>query len=256
VFCRYGIVALNTLSSPDDFSLENVYYSDSEIIDGSITIAGNKMVFATRCGVYSFNGSVVTHISRKINGFFADSRVICREEASIYFKGKYYLSYHLTDGSKGMLIYDFADNAWNIYAGPEIQSMALLRDKSTEKMITAFTDSTVAMEWGIGNYFATSGIIEAKWRSPKTFFGEPACKKTVKEIHLSGSGTGKIKITVYGDTASQAREITLTSSLQTFRLPFDISGNQIYFEIENILGAYFKISPLTFVYSLERQFAK
>ena len=75
VFCRYGIVAVNTLSVQSDFTVENIFFSDSEILRGSVTVCGDCVLFATRYGVYSCSGSGVACVSHAIKGFFEENKI-------------------------------------------------------------------------------------------------------------------------------------------------------------------------------------
>ncbi len=251
VFCRYGIVSLNSLTVQSDFSVENIYYADSEILPDSICVCGGGIMFATRHGVYFFNGSSVTETSRPICGFF--DKIICREEASVYFKNRYFLSFHKTDGTCGLLIFNFSNGLWRIFSGADVRSMAVFRDKNEEKLLVAFDETTVISEWGAGDKVTTSGAISAIWRSPENDWGNPTALKTVREVHFSGTGNGTVTLTVTADGISESHNVTLNSTRKCCRLPFNITGCNISFQLSNCFGAMFNVTPLTFIYTAQRQ---
>ncbi len=251
VFCRYGIVALNSLTVQSDFSVENIYYSDSEILPGSICVCGGRIMFATRFGVYSFNGTSVSEISLPINRFFTG--VVCREEASVYFRNNYFLSFHKTDGSCGMLILNLNNGLWRIFSGADIKSMAVFRDRNEEKLLVAFDETAVVSEWGVGDKLSTSGAITARWESPENDWGDATALKTVREVHFSGTGSGDVTVTVIADGISESHSVTLTGTQKCCRLPFNITGCNIGFQITNSYGATFTVTPLTFIYTAQRQ---
>lgn len=256
VFCRYGIVSLDSLGAQSDFSIENIYYSDSEISEGSICVCGNGILFATRYGVYKLSGNTVVRISERIESFFAKGEVVCTEEQSVFFNGMYFLSYTKTDGTKGMLIYKLNDGSWQIFAGCSIRSMAVLRSANEEKLLMAQGDSGIVPEWGAGDNLSTSGVIYGCWKSPKNDWGISGSRKNVREVHFTATGTGVLKITVSADGESQTRSVNLTSSDKLYRIPFDIGGDILGFEISNGSGNNFSVGPLTFIYTVVRERAK
>lgn len=256
VFCRYGIVSLDSLGAQSDFSIENIYYSDSEIIEGSVSVCGNGILFATRYGVYKLSGNTVSCISERISSFFGRGEVVCKEEQSIFFNGMYFLSYTKTDNTKGMLIYNTYDGSWQIFVGCNIRSMAVLRSANEEKLLMAQGDSGVVPEWSAGDELSTSGSIYASWKSPKNDWGISGSRKHIREVHFIASGTGMLKITVFADNKSQTKSVNLTSTDTLYRMPFDIGGDIIGFEISNGSGNNFSVGPLTFIYTVVRERAR
>ncbi len=255
VFCRYGIVAVNSLSEQSDFSVENIYYSDSEIIDGSICICKDKIMFATRNGVYALSSQRVVCASQKISGFFEKSGIICQNESSVFFKNRYFLTFHRKNGNStsGILIYNFASGLWEIFAKPNVISMAVFRDSDDEKLLMAFKSSTVVMEWGRGDRLSTSGAIESLWQSPINDWGITNCVKSVRELHFTAFGEGELTVSVLADGLTQSRTIALTETEKVYRLPFDASGELLGIEIKNSYGNRFSVSPVTIIYTLKRE---
>ncbi len=252
VFCRYGIVALNTLSEQIDYSLENVFYSDSEIIPGSICICGGSILFATRRGVYEFNGISVKCISTKIRNFFLKNNLATDEVCSVWYAGCYFVSYLLKKSRKrGLLIYDFALDVWQIIDNIFVSALAVLRDNDREKLISALDGGERICLWG-----ENKNAINAVWQSAKNDFGLPATKKRFKELHFIACGNGKIRITIFCDEKCQEREVELSPDKKSYGLKFDVEGVCASFKIENIDGCDFNILPITFIYTAEREYAK
>ena len=249
IFCRYGIAALNSLSLQCDFSVENVYYSDSEIINGSISLCGGQILFATRYGVYAFNGSSVSQISRSVKGFFKD--IVCRKETSVCFNGSYFLSYHKKDGECGMIVYNLSSGNFKIFTGADIISFAIYRGAENEKLITAFDSSSVVSEWGAGDKVSGAGAISALWRSPKTCLGAPNAEKTILEAHFTAYGDGDIVFTVNADGHTSSHIITLENEEKAYHIPIGVSGHIVNFQISNRYGSNFSVSPLMFIYTIQ-----
>lgn len=255
VFCRNGIMALDTLSVQGEFSMENLYFCDSEILEGSICVCGSGVLFATRNGVYCLSGRRVTCVSGKIRGFFTENKVIRRKTASVVFRNRYFLTYQYPAETDryGLLILNMTDGTWQIFDGPRVAGMIVYRDADGEKLLTNFTGSRVVFEWNAGDYLMIGGIIESRWTSPKNDWGMPHARKTVREVHFSASGNGSIRLTVTADNASEEHTVSLTAAEQTFHLPLNVSGDRIGFTIENRLGCDFCVSPLTFIYTASRE---
>ena len=251
VFCRYGIAALNTLSVQSDFSLENIYYSDSEILAGSICVCGNRILFATRYGVYALSGNTVTKVSEKIDGFFEN--MACREETSVYFAGQYFLSFTKNDGATGMLIFDLTSGLWQIFSGTMPSSMAVFRGKNEEKLLMSQGESGVVPQWGAGNFLTNSGVIMSSWKSPVNDWGVSDSTKHIREVHLTASGSGTLTVKLIADGTAQLRTVSLDSADKLFRIPFDIEGNLVGFELINSAGNDFSVGPVTFIYTLKRE---
>ncbi|MBR2860840.1 MAG: hypothetical protein IKB86_03290 [Clostridia bacterium] len=253
VFCRYGIVAVNALSTQREFSVENIYYTDSEIIKGSVCICGSTVLFATRRGIYALSGSSVSCLSNKIKNFFVENPPLCRKESSAYFNGSYYLSFHKNGGENGILIYSTVQHDFVIRTQADVQSMVVARDNVHEKLLVALTDALIILEWGAGDRATTSGVIDSLWRSPYNHWGIANGQKRIKEIHFTASGDGEIQFTVIADGAEESRTVELQQEPRVFRLPFDIAGDLVGLEIRNSYGSNFRVSPVTIIYTLERK---
>lgn len=251
VFCRYGIVSVNNPSLQSGFAVENLYYAQSEILPGSICICGQSVLFATQWGVYRFNGSSVVCLTESIRRFFEEEGVLCRRETSVFFHDRYFLSFHTKTGC-GILIFDWRTGHWNVHTGADVTGMAVLRDVQTEKLLMTFQGSNTVQEWGAGDHCAAQGEVTALWRSPLNDWGYAHMTKRVREVHFTASGTGDITITVQSEKKEQTRRVSLTATRKVFHLPLDVAGDKLGFSIRNCDGAYFTVSPLTFLYTLQR----
>ncbi len=257
VFCRFGIMSVDSLAAQSDFSMENVYFSNSEIIKGSIRVCGNVIIFATRYGIYSFNGVSVTCISNKIRNFFTAGKIICRNEVSSYYHDCYFLTFHRREGEKkcGVLVFNFITGQWRIMTGHDITSMAIFRDLESEKLLVGFSGTSIVMEMGAG-VFSYGGAFECVWQSPKNDFDMPNAKKRIKEVHFYAYGTGEMYFHLCADGKTESHAVQLSENEQFFRLPFKLSGDLISFKITNSAGSSINVSPVTFIYTSEREYAK
>ena len=254
VFCRYGIVALNTLSEVIDYSLENVFYSDSEIIPGSVCVCDGNIIFATRYGIYAFNGISVKCVSTKIRNFFLKNELATDEVCSNWYSGCYFVSYFLgTSKKRGILVYDFALDSWQIIENVFVSALAVFQDNGKEKLVCAFDGGNRIGLWGETK---NDSAIASVWESSQNDFGLPATKKRFKELHFIACGSGKIEITLFCDGKSQTKEIELSLHRKAFGVKFDIEGVCVSFKIVNKDCCYFNILPITFIYTAEREYVK
>ncbi len=255
IICRYGIVALNSLSVQSDFSLENIYYANSEIFSGSVCVCGNRIIFSTRYGVYCLNGSSVKCISNSIKGFFEKNTLLCTEENSVYYNNFYFLTFHRNTPLKptGMLIYDLSTSKWQIFAGTDVTNFCIIRDNDEEKLLAVQGLSTVVPQWGTGDAMTNSGAINGHWLSPYNDWGAPTMIKHIKEAHFTASGTGSILFSVTCDGNVQQKEILLDETDKLIRIPFDISGNLVSFKIQNRGGCNISVGPIAFIYTVSRE---
>lgn len=151
---------------------------------------------------------------------------------------------------------------WQIFAGPEVASLVVCRDRNTEKLLTAFTETTVVAEWGAGARLATSGAIQGYWYSPKNDFGLAHACKTITELHFSAHGDGAIQITVFADEKEQVRTVTLSAEEKHYKLPFALKGHLIGFlvKIQRAVIFRFRLLPLSIlpkeILFLRRTYAK
>lgn len=254
VFCRYGIVALNTLGQERDYSLENVYYSSSEIIPGSVCVCGGNILFCTCGGVYAFNGISVSLLSAKIRNFFIDKDIASDEVCSVWYKGNYFVSYfENTNKTRGVLIYDSNVDKWQVLDNVFVSALIYFKDNKTEKLIAALDGGSRLAVWGGKR---NNGCPPSIWKSTENDFGLPATKKMFREVHFVASGDGIINISLVCDNKRQTRKVELSPQKKSYGLRFDVSGSCVRFEIENEDGCYFNILPITFIYSAEREQAK
>lgn len=253
VFCRYGIVAVNAVGDQLDYSIENVYYSNSEIIKGSVCVCGGNILFCTCDGVYAFNGISVNCISAKIRNFFAKNNLFAEKTCSAWYKGSYFVAYGKEDKTQGLLIYNSSIDAWQVLDNVSVSALAAFRDNGKEKLIAALDNGSRLALWAgnQNNVCATS-----LWTSAENDFGLPATKKMFKEVHFVASGNGAINISLNCDGKIQTRRVELSEQRKAYGLKFDISGYCVKMEIKNEDGCRFNILPITFIYSAERGQAK
>ena len=70
IFRERGITRISIYSSKDDFSYTHLYTSSSRIFEKSICVCGDKVLFMTREGLFSFNGNSVKKICENYDKYF------------------------------------------------------------------------------------------------------------------------------------------------------------------------------------------
>ena len=74
VFRDYGIVRLTAYGSQENYTVSKVYVSASRILPDTIACCGDRIIFLTDEGLFSFNGYTMTMIAKEITNLFHRDR--------------------------------------------------------------------------------------------------------------------------------------------------------------------------------------
>jgi len=196
VFREFGITKITPYGVSLDFSIEHLYQSSSYIYPQTISICGNEVVFMTKDGLYSFNGSSV-----KKKKFDVLDKILKDETASpcaIGFRGKYFLACKMdfSDGVIGceneesyvnnaVLIFDFENSSFDVIRGVDVKKFAELSSVNFSRLCAIFNgENAHRIGEFVDNGKVFSQNIECQWRSAFTDLGFTGNLKHIDEIKL------------------------------------------------------------------------
>ena len=198
LFREYGITRISEYSTSGDFSFTHLYTSTSKIYENSVSVCGDLVFFATRDGLYSFNGTSVRKICEDYDSYFKNlDNSHC---SSCSLDGKYYLATRcnfndgLTLGSESetgfvnnvLFEIDIETNSVDILRGVDIKKIIALDVPYFSKVIACFNGTNSAHLGELthnGKIFTTAN--QKLWTSFKTDLGYKGKLKKIKEIILN-----------------------------------------------------------------------
>jgi len=257
IFWQYGITKVSAYNLQSEFTVTDIYTSESEILPDSVVVCGRQIIFATRDGIFSYNGSSVSCISNKIRKLFDNNSVSIGGECSIFYRSKYYLSLRLplndesTSGNNAMLEYDTERNRWRLFKGCTIKSMCITHDFADEKLILVCENDARVHCWDGSDGFAGAEI-NACWDSPSTDLGAPNAIKELRELHVTVSGSGILSFTMRADGKEQTKKVTLKEQRRIVKLKYSLRGKLVALSITNEQGNAFVVACPLIIYTQER----
>lgn len=236
LFREYGITKISIYTSKSDFSFTHIYTSPSKIYENSVCVCGDKVLFMTRDGLYSFSGSSVNKIAQKYDAYFKNlDNSNC---TSACLNGKYYLATKCNFADDNQIGCEAGTYVNNVLFEIDINNYNLnvLRGVDIKKLLAVNTPymSKVCANFYNGNKLRLGEIIKSgnvfglpckkSWASFETDLGYRAKRKKIKEIVIT---------TVYDC------EVEICSDEET--KSFKFSGNVCEQQLKiNIYGKSFK----------------
>ena len=196
-------------SDPDDFVLRNLYVSRGAISQRAITNWQNILIFASRDGVYVFDGSIITLISEPIETEYGllNSSNSGRAAATIY-KDCCWLSYPIGSNNYNskVVVFDLLRKAWTIYDGIKASVFSNWEGPGDNGNLYA-GDSTDGFVWrqDSGGLDGASAIA-TEYITKAYDLGIAEREKTFRRLYLfwqSSEGTIYVEALVDGVTAGQ-----------------------------------------------------
>lgn len=207
LFRENGITKISEYSNIDEFSFDHLYTSSSKIYEKSVCVCGEEVFFATRDGLYSFNGSRVQKICEDYDNYFQNlDNLNC---SACCLDGKYYLATKL-DFNDGQNVGCESSTSYtnNVLFEVDIntQKVDVLRGVDIKKIIsvdTPFYSKVVACFNGtycghlgevVHNGKLFSEVLPKSWSSFITDLGYKGKNKKIKEIILNTSTSCEVQI--------------------------------------------------------------
>ncbi len=253
LFRENGIVKIYPFSTKSPLSITHIYYSSSLIIPQSIQRCGEKILFLTREGLHTFDGSTVKKLNLDIVSLVDMSSYT--KFASACQKGKYYLACKMDfsdedivgcEGSElgynnnAILIYDVDSEKVEIMRGVDVCDFAPIESNIMSKLLCCFYNDYkkhLAEMTEDGQVFGE--IMPKKWTSTESDFGFRDNKKIVKSISLYALKDCQVEIK--SDKESKVYDITGKSEKQ--KIKTNVKGKNFQFSfISKVSGQ--KISSI------------
>ena len=236
VFRDFGITKITPYSVSFDFSIDHIYETTSCIYPETIANCGDKVVFMTRDGMFSFNGSSVKKLDfdilKKVD--LSTSANPC----GIFFDGKYFLACKTSFDSQEIgcesssfvnntvIIFDIQRNEIEIMSGVDIKQFAVLSSTKFNRLLAIFRGSNkhkIAEFVDGGKIFGQN--LTAMWKSGLSDLGYTVKLKHVKEIKLISNGASEVII--QSETGSKSYQVSGLQSVQ--RIKTDVKGTLLSF---------------------------
>ena len=240
VFREFGITKVSPYSVESDFSIEHLYQSSSYIYPETITICGEDVVFLTRDGLYSFNGSKVRRLNYNLIDMIQNDET--SQPCAGAFKGKYFLACKMSFDNNMVgceeesyvnnciLIFDFFKNSIEVVRGVDVKKFSELNSKNFNKLCLIFRGT---LSTKIGELTENGSIFGNQylscWRSAYCDLNYTEKLKHIKEVKLISNENSILKI--QSDTETKTYNLTGSPNIQ--RLKTDVKGKMFKFIFES-----------------------
>lgn len=207
VFREFGVSRVSAYGSQEEFSVTHLYSSSSRIYADSVVASGDRILFFTNEGLFSFDGFSGNRIRLGIENLLKNEPN--HFSKATFFEDKYYLALRMNfeddlvigceaeeDFVNNALIeYDILTGDINILRGVDILNLLPLKEKVLSKLLAIFRGEN-SNKFGqldySGKFFDDE--LEGMWTSPKTDFGYPGKLKIIKEVFIKTEGDCQIVI--------------------------------------------------------------
>ena len=239
LFREYGITRISEYSTSGNFSFTHLYTSTSKIYENSVSVCGDLVYFATRDGLYSFNGSSVRRICEDFDSYFKNLDnthcSACSMDGKYYLATRYDFNDELSLGCENETGYinnvlfevDIETNSVDILRGVDIKKIIALDVPYFSKVIACFNGANKAHLGELthnGKIFTSSN--QKFWTSFKTDLDFKGKMKRIKEIILN---------------TEEDCEVIIESDLETKTYIFEGSEKEQR-QLANVVGRNFQIS--------------
>lgn len=235
VFRDYGISKISKYQK--GFNVSQVYLSNTMIYSSTVSVCGNMLFFMTNEGIYSFNGVKVNRVNERISKMLSGNN---EKAVGSSLGNKYYLAVRLNfeDEKKvlcekgscvnnAVIVFDIADNSYEIIRGIDVKSLLPIRTECFEKMLCTF--NTLHND-KLGEFVSVAECFEKNlpkfWLSKNLF--EDYSLKIITKLTVLADKDVKFKIIYDGKEMSVT---TYRTGLNEFC--FKISGKEIKLEISS-----------------------
>ncbi len=207
IFKEYGISRLSAYGDQTEFSLSSMFVSSGKIYGNSVCVCGDRIMFLSRDGIYSFNGYSTSKISLNIESMFAENNDNC---CCAYHNGKYYLGCRLKyddEESVGCELYsegyinnslielDLKTGDICLTRGVDIKDLCSIEYETVNKLAVLFNNEhkkRLGEMDNSGQIFGTP--LKKVWISPYSNLGYPNKIKKIEKFTILSKYDCKVKI--------------------------------------------------------------
>lgn len=242
IFREHSVYRLTAYADQSEFLLKKVFTDTGRIYKDTIAFAGDKIMFYSEDGLFSFDGYDATRISDFIKVKDATHAI------GAYHNEKYYLAcsldlenyYVYATDNNALVEYDLKTKKTCLLAPVDVVAMtALNAHHATDVLLSIGLNNSdkLGMIDGSGKVFASTPM--KLYESPVNTLGSDKLK-IVKAVNLQTEKDITLEITA--DDEVRTFEIAGSKSLQ--RVPINVSGYRIGFLIKST-DATANIPPFT-----------
>ncbi len=204
VFREFGITKISVLGQ-NKFSITHLFDSTSTIFKDSVAVCGNKVIFMTKDGLYSFNGVSATKLELKFNNLLLGAR---KEAVAATMQNKYFLAFRTdfndsekvgceaSDGyiNNALIIIDMETYDFELIRGVDIKHMLPVKDGYFERMYFVFNTGNVADIGQLCDENTLFGQNLKKSLSTDKIFSDSLNKKTIRKLKIDGNAGTIVKV--------------------------------------------------------------
>lgn len=230
IFREHGIFRLTAYGDQSEFSLKKVFTDTGRIYKNTIALAGNKIMFYTDEGIYTFDGYNVARLNMELPKIFTPQRV-----CGAYLENKYYLCckmdhegfYDQVLTNSAILEYDLKERTLSILAPYDVKKLVpMIVHHATEVLVVSEGENGSRL----GMIVPTGVIFEESsskfYRTPYNDLGTDKVK-IVREMVV----TTKYPLTVTVVYDGQERRFDFQGSKVPQKVFVDRCGVQIGFKV-------------------------
>ena len=234
IFRERGISRLTAYADQSEFSISHLFVTSGKIYPSSIALCGDKVIFASSDGLFSFDGLSTKRILSNLDGLIEPDE----NSVAVYHEGKYYLALRANFGNdekfddqeKNNAILIFGDNGYTLMRGYNVSEFY-----SSGEHLYAIIDGSVHTLGG-------DCAFAKRWTVPVTDLGSGR-KKRIKILYIDT--TVDLTLTVTVD--DERREFFVQGKNTTSRVNINMCGRKFGMKIDCLQnGAVISRPQLTF----------
>lgn len=260
IFKQYGISRLSAYGDQTEFNLSSVFVTSGKIYGNSVCVCGDRIMFLSRDGIYSFNGYSATKLSLNIESLFAENNDNC---CCAYHNGKYYLGCRLKydDGevigcegytggyvNNSLIELDLKTGDISLTRGVDLKSLCSIEYETVNKLAVLFNNEHKKKLGEMnhsGKVFGTA--LKKVWASSYSNLGFPDKIKKIEKVTLLTKEDCVVKIKT--DVEEKSFEVKGKDVTSVF-YP-NLKGEMFQFKIETI-GSLADISAPEITFGISR----
>lgn len=242
VFREHGIYRLTAYGNQEEFSLNKLFTGTGRIYKNTIALCGDRIVFLSQDGLYSFDGYGVKRIAEELPPLIYPDTA-----AGAYRRGHYYLTC-ITELRKPvaagfvnntLLCYDFRDGGIDMMGGYDFTVLAPVKAHRADDIIIVIGGDSAGRLGMLSDSGAVFGVPAEKiYFSPVNDMGSELVK-TLRSLTVTTEYP--LKIAVIADGRRYVYELEGSALPRTFNV--DLSGRLLGIEL-TAATAEAKIAPL------------
>ncbi|AZV56082.1 hypothetical protein [Clostridium sp. AWRP] len=233
---------------PGNYELEQVCSTTGAISDRSIVSGPSAVYFASKEGIYAFNGTSANLVSQKIRDTWKNiNQDYIKNAVGIFYDNKYYLAVPEGNSTTNNLLikYNTEDGNFTFIRGLEINDF-----------IEFNGNMYFSNDSGVYNMFQSEDLntngYEANWTTGKLNFGASNAVKRTEKMYFLGSGNGKIQISIENEKGKKKTvKLPLPSTEKMFKKRIRNRGRTLKFSFSSVEGSKFKLKDMQITYETE-----